>query len=124
MNQAELQALFSKPPASFTWSKSEDGQRIIGASTGCVLDLWSDRVEMVATFPPDDERLAQRNGTLMALLLAAMRPEWPSANDWLAVQMRTAARSKQEHINVPNITRRVTFKYDRIASRATLVVRM
>jgi hypothetical protein len=124
MTRDELQALFSKPPASFTWSRSEDGQRIIGASTGCVLDLWADRAEMVATFPPDDAALAQRNGTLMSLLLAAMRPDWSSANDWLAVQMRTAARSKQAYIDVPNITRRVTFKYDRQHSRATLVVKM
>jgi hypothetical protein len=124
LTRDELQALFSKPPASFTWSQSEDGQRIIGASEGCVLDLWPDRAEMAATFPPDDEQLAQRNGTLMTLLLTAMRPEWQGSGDWLAVQMRLAARSKNGQANVINTSRQVRFRYDRQHSRAMLVVRM
>lgn len=124
MTRDELQALFSKPPASFSWSQSEDGRRTIGASTGCVLDLWPDRAEMVATFPPDNAALAQRNSTLMLLLLTAMRPEWQSAGNWLAVQMRQAARSKVGQVDVPNVTRQVQFKYSRQHSRATLVVRM
>lgn len=123
MTQAELQELFTRPPASFTWSQSEDGRRIIGASMGCVLDLWPDRAEMAATFPPDDAALASRNGTLMVLLLTSMRPEWSSAGDWLAVNMRRAARSKVVGFEEDNITRQVRFRYDRQHSRAMLVVK-
>lgn len=124
MTRDELQALFTRPPASFEWSQSDDGRRTIGASPGCVLDLWPDRAEMVATFPPDDAAQAQRNGVLMVLLLTALRPDWSSAGDWLAVQMRHAGRSKYGQADVPNVSRQVRFRYDRQHSRATLVVRL
>ncbi len=115
----QLIDLFSKPPASFTWSSSADDQRTIGMTEGFILDIWPDRVEAAALFPPDRPDLAERNGTLFQLLLLAMRPDWNSASSWLAQAMRQGARGHQEEIN---ITRRVRFVWDRAHSRATLKV--
>jgi hypothetical protein len=120
VNAVELQQLLSQPPARFTWSQSEDGTRTIGASEGCVIDLWPDRVEMVAVFPPDRADVAARNGVLMALVLYALRPAWQSAGDWLAVQMRQAARAKTPLFETENYSRQVCFVFDRQHSRATL----
>lgn len=115
----DLIELFSKPPASLVWSKSEDGRRTMGTSEGFVLDLWPDRVEAAALFPPDRADLSARNGALLQLLLMALRPDWQSAASWLAQAMRMAARGHREAINV---TRRVTFVNDAAHSRATLKV--
>lgn len=109
--------LFSRPPASFTWSSSENGQRTMGTSEGFVLDIWPDRIEAAALFPPDRPDLTERNATLMQLLIMATRPEWNSAASWLAQAMRLAARGHQEQINV---TRRVRFLNDPTQSRMTL----
>src|SRR5262245_63694268 len=76
MEQVQLQHLFSQEPASLVWSASADGRRTVGTSEGFVLDLWPDRAEAAAVFPPDDAALAARNGTLLQLLLVAMRPDW------------------------------------------------
>jgi len=116
----QLIDLFSKPPASFTWSKSEDGQRTIGVSAGFVIDIWSDRVEAVALFPPDQFGIAQRNGILLQLLLSALRPTWPDPGAWLAKQMQLS-RLAAESV-VPNDEQRVTWAWDRAHSRATLKV--
>lgn len=116
-----LVELFSKPPASFTWSSSADG-RTMGTTEGFVLDIWPDRVEAAALFPPDRTDLAARNGTLLQLLLMAMRPDWTSAPSWLAQQMRLAARTQKPFESL-NVTRRVTFVWSRAESRATLKVR-
>lgn len=110
--------LFSQPPASFTWSTSEDGTRTMGTSEGFVLDIWADRVEAVALFPPDRPDLVERNATLLQLLLMAMRPEWSSAPAWLAQQMRAAARS--DKVEETNFSRRVRWAWDSVHSRATL----
>lgn len=118
----EIQNLLSQPPASFTWSQSDDGTRIIGASEGRVIDLWPDRAEMAAVFPPDRADVAARNGALMALVLCALRPQWQSASDWLAVQMRQAARAKTPLFETENYSRQVRFVFDRQHSRATLKV--
>lgn len=115
----DLVELFSKPPASFVWSQSEDGQRTMGTSEGFVLDILPDRVEAAALFPPDRPDLVERNATLMQLLLMAMRPDWHSAASWLAQAMRMAARGHTEQINV---SRRVRFVDDPTHSRATLKV--
>ncbi len=123
MNAAELQTLLSQPPASFQWSQSDDGTRTIGASEGCVVDLLPDRVEMAAVFPPDRADVAARNGALMVLMLVALRKEWHSAGDWLAVQMRQAARSGTPLFEVDNYSRQVRFVFDRQHSRATLWVK-
>jgi hypothetical protein len=123
MNAAELQNLLSQPPASFTWSQSEDGTRTIGSSGGCVIDLLPDRVEMAAVFPPDRADVAARNGALMALVLVALRKEWQTAGDWLAVQMRQAARAKTPLFEAENYSRQVRFVFDRHHSRATLRIR-
>lgn len=137
MTKDELIAFLSQPPASFVWSRSEDGTRTIGTSEGIVLDLLDERVEainangsitrsgparaeIVALFPPDRPDVAARSGTLMQLILLALRPEWGSASAWLATCMRAAARSKVNWYENPNITRRVTFKFDRLRSRATM----
>jgi hypothetical protein len=118
--------LFSKPPASFVWSASEDGQRTMGTSAGFVLDIWPDRVEAAALFPPDNAELAARNGTLLQLLLMAMRPDWASAPAWLGAQMRRSARyeptTERPFFEEVNVTRRVRFVWDRTQSRATLKV--
>jgi hypothetical protein len=116
----QLIDLFSKPPASFVWSKSEDGTRTMGTSEGFVLDIWPDRIEAAALFPNDRPDLTERNATLFQLLLLAMRPDWASASSWLAQAMRMAARGHREDVNV---SRRVRFVSDAQNSRATLVVR-
>lgn len=113
----DLVELFSKPPASFVWSSSEDGSRTIGTSEGFILDILSDRVEAAALFPPDRPDLVERNATLLELLLMAMRPNWNSAASWLAQAMRQAARGHHEQINV---SRRVRFVDDPAHSRTTL----
>jgi hypothetical protein len=113
----KLVDLFSKPPASFTWSSSEKGTRTMGTSEGFVLDIWPDRVEAAALFPFDRPDLVERNATLLQLLLLAMRPEWASAASWLAQAMRMAARGHRED---HNIARRVRFTNDSAQSRATL----
>jgi hypothetical protein len=109
--------LFSQPPASFAWSASADGARTMGTSEGFVLDIWPDRVEAAALFPPDRPDLAARNAALCELLLLAMRPDWVSAPSWLAQAMRQAARGHAEQINV---VRGVRFTHDAAQSRATL----
>lgn len=123
MNRDDIQSLFSQPPASFTWSRSEDGGRVMGTSEGAVLDLWPDRVEFAGLFPPDRADLAARNGTLMQLLLTALRRDWVTASDWLTAQLRMAARAK-EFYEGPNYSRRVVFTFSRRESRATLKVRL
>jgi hypothetical protein len=111
--------LFSKPPASFAWATNDQG-RTIGTSEGFILDIWPDRVEAAALFPPDRADLAARNGTLLELLILAMRPDWQSGPSWLAQAMRMAARKGSfEEVNV---TRRARFVWDRANSRATLKV--
>jgi hypothetical protein len=116
----KLTDLFSKPPASFAWATNEQG-RTIGTSEGFLLDIWPDRVEAAAIFPPDRPDLVERNATLMQLLLLAMRPDWNSASNWLALQMRRAARTEKPFDEV-NVTRRTTFAWSRAHSRATLKV--
>lgn len=122
MTGSELINLLSQPPASFTWSSSADGQRTMGTSEGFVLDMWPGYVEAVALFPPDRPDLAERNGTIMQLLLMAMRPDWQSAASWLSLQMKLAARSKAVRPEYANIARRVTATWDRAHSRMTLKV--
>ncbi len=122
MTATDLQALFSKPPASFLWSPSEDGRRIVGVAEGIVLDIWPNKAEMTALFSPDRPDLAQRNGMLMLLLLTAMRPAWESAGDWLTFHLRSAARGKSPRYEDTNYTRGATFIYSRQLSRATLKV--
>ena len=123
MNTEQLQALFSQEPAGLKWSASEDGSRVIGTAPGFVLDVWPDRVEAAAVFPPDDAMLAARNGTLLQLLLVAMRPDWETASEWLAQQMKLAARSKSVRPEMTNYTRGVVFVWLPQQSRATLKVR-
>lgn len=112
--------LFSKPPASFAWSTSADGQRTIGTSAGFVLDIWPDRVAAAALFPSDQPDLVARNAALLQLLLLAMRPEWSSASSWLSQAMRQAARGQRESVNV---ARGVRFANDAAHSRATVEIR-
>lgn len=123
MTHDQLIELLSKPPASFTWSRSEDGRRTMGTTEGFVLDLWPDRIEAAALFPPDRPDLVERNATLLQLLLLALRPDWHSAPSWLAQQMRLAARTEKPFESV-NVTRRVTFSWSQAQSRATLKVRV
>lgn len=113
--------LLSQPPASLVWSSSEDGTRTIGTSEGFVLDIWPDRIEAAALFPPDNAPLAARNGTLMQLILMALRPDWHSAPSWLAMQMQFAARTAKPFDEI-NVTRRTRFVWSRAQSRATLKV--
>ena len=122
MTNDELQTLFSQPPASFVWSPAADGSRTIGTAEGCVIDLWPGSVEMTALFPPDRPTIAARSGTLLQLLLVALRPDWQSASSWLAQQMRLAARSKQPIYESLNVSRQVSFVSHRGASKATLKV--
>lgn len=116
----QLIDLFSKPPASFAWSSSEDGSRTMGTSEGFVLDIWPDRIEAAALFPPDRPDLVERNATLLQLLLMATRPDWNSAASWLAQAMRQAARGHAEQINV---SRGVRFLHDDAHSRTTIRIR-
>lgn len=87
------------PPASFAWAQNNQG-RTIGTSEGPLLDIWPDRAEVVATFPPDNATLAARNAILIQLLLSAMRPDWADPGRWLAEQLRQAKRFKPTK-NVP-----------------------
>ena len=123
MNTEQLQQLFSQEPASLQWSTSADGRRTVGTCEGFVLDLWPDRAEAAAVMAPDDAVLAARNGTLLQLLLVAMRPDWESASTWLAQQLKLAARSKSIRPEVVNVTRGVHLVWDRVQSRLTLKVR-
>ena len=120
LTNADLQELFSAPPASFHWSQSVNGWRAIGSSEGAILDIWPDHAELTATFPPDNAELAARNGTLMQLLLVALRPEWQSGSAWLSNHMRMAARSRRNEYEVFNYSRGVRFRYDREHSKAAL----
>ena len=121
MSDADLQSLFSQPPASFVWTQSKDGRRTMGAAPGAVIDLWPDRVELAALMPPDRADLAAHNGALM-LLLTALRRDWITASDWLKTQMGMAGRSKGFYEGV-NYSRQVSFTFDRRVSRATLKVK-
>lgn len=118
----DLQALLSQPPASFAWSQSEDGQRTIGTCPGCGVDIWPDRVEVAALMPGDDAALVERNSVLLLLILAALRPDWITAGDWLKTQMGMAAKAKGVYEG-PNYSRRVTFGWSRKTSTATLKVK-
>lgn len=120
-NPPDIKALFSKPPASFVWSQSSDGQRTIGVGHGAVLDLWRDRAQLACIMAPDDQALVNRGVALLLLLLAALRPAWVTAPDWLAQQMRMAARAKGPYEG-PNYSQRVEFRYDKQQSTAVLKV--
>lgn len=122
MQRSELQQLFSQEPASLTWSEGQG--HTLGTAPGFVLHLWPDRVEAAAVMARDDAALAARNGTLLQLLLVALRPDWQSASEWLAQQMRLAARSKSARPEMANYTRGVVFAWDPRNSRATLRVRI
>lgn len=116
-----IKDLFSQEPASVAWS--EQNGRTVGTSVGFVLDLWPDRIEAAALFPPDNTALVGRNSTLLQLLLVATRPDWQSSSTWLANAMRTAARSKEIVHEEINITRGVRLVWDKRHSRATLRIR-
>lgn len=116
----DLIALLSQPPASLTFSRSADGRRTVGSCAGFVLDIWPDRIEAVALFPPDAPDLAARNGVLFQLLLAATRPAWAGAETWLAAQLRLAPTLAREQHRFDHIAQRVTLIADRAHSRATL----
>jgi hypothetical protein len=117
----DIQALFSRPPASFAWSQSADGQRTLGTSPGAIMDLWPGTVQLACIMAPDDQALVNRGVALLLLLLAALRPAWVTAPDWLAQQMRMAARAKGPYEG-PNYSQRVEFRYDKQHSRAVLKV--
>lgn len=120
-NPPDIQALFSRPPASFAWSRSSDGLRTIGVGHGATLDLWSDTAQLACIMASDDTALVERGALLMLLLLAALRPAWVTAPDWLAQQMRMAARAKGPYEG-PNYSQRVEFRYDKQRSTALLKV--
>ena len=121
----QLTSLFSMPPASFAWAQNAQG-RTLGSSEGLVLDIWPDRAECVAIFPPDNAQLAARNAILIQLLLSAMRPEWADPGRWLAEQLRQAKRFKPTK-NVPifdvtSTVYRVRLTWDMQASQLTVRV--
>lgn len=118
----DLQTLLSQPPASFVWSKSRDGTRILGTAPGCAIDVWPSRVEVVALFPPDHPDEAARNAMLFTLILAALRPDWVTAPDWIATQMRMATKASGPYEGV-QYSRGVRFLWDRQSSKAMLKVR-
>lgn len=118
----DLQTLLSQPPASFAWSRSEDGRRTVGTCPGCGVDIWEDHVSVAALMPNDNAELVERNSVLLLLILTALRPDWATAGDWLSTQMGMAARSKEAVYEGPNYSRRVTFGWSRKTSTATLKV--
>lgn len=121
----DLVTLFSKPPASLAWAVKEG--RTLGASDGFLLDLWPDRVEAAAIFPPNRPQLAARNATLFLLLLAAVRPAWGTLPEWLVETMRLARRYRptesQPLFNLLNTEHQVRLTWDARTSRATVQVR-
>lgn len=119
---ADLQTLLSQPSASFEWSQAADGSRTIGTCPGCAVDLWPDRVEAAAVFASDQPDLSARNAMLFILILAALRPNWVTAPDWITTQMRMAAKARGPYEGV-NYSRQVRFTFDRAQSRATLKVK-
>ena len=72
--------------------------------------------------PNDDAPLVERNSVLLLLILTALRPDWPTAGDWLKTQMGMAARSRNTVYEGPNYSRQVTFGWSRKTSTATLKV--
>jgi len=118
----DLIELFSKAPASFAWSTAESGSRTIGTSEGAALDIWPDHVSMTAIFPSDRLDIAARSGVLMQLLLTAMRPQWETGPNWLAQQMKLAARSKSPVYEELNVIRQVSFVLYRKTGQATLKI--
>lgn len=123
MQASELQTLFSRPPASLVWSDGPNGRRI-GTCEGFALTLEADgQVQAAGVFAPDAPDLAARNGMLLQLVLAALRPDWHSAGAWLVTQQQLAARHPGARYETHNITRRCVFVFDRAHSRATLRVR-
>lgn len=125
MERKDLIELFSREPAALAWSTSEDGQRTIGTSAGFALTL-GETIEAAGVFPHDQPELAARNGSLLHLLLVAMRPDWQTASAWLEQQMRLAARhqptEQRPRYHEHNYSRRVIFSWDRQHSRAALTV--
>jgi hypothetical protein len=120
---SDLQALLSRPPASFAWSQSEDGVRTIGTCPGCGVDIWPDRVSVAALMPNDDAALVERNSVLLLLILTALRPDWATAGDWLTTQMGMAARNKRDVYEGTNYSRRVVFGWSKRTGTATLKVK-
>ena len=116
----DLVHLLSQPPAALTFTASADGRRPIGTTVGFVLDIWPDRVEAAALFPPDQPDLAARNGVLFQLLLAATRPAWAGAEAWLVAQLRLAPTLARGQHRFDHIAQRVALIVDRAHSRATL----
>lgn len=122
MTNDDLIELFTKPPASFAWSHAANGSRVMGTSEGVALDLWPDHIDMTAIFPSDRPDIAARSGVLMQLLVTAMRPQWETGPNWLAQQMKLAARSKRAIYEELNVVRQVSFAYYKATGQATLKV--
>jgi hypothetical protein len=121
MDRAALKALFSRPPASFQWARDEGRDIDMGTSIGSVLEIGDRHAALVALFPPDQPQLAARNGTLMQLLLVALRPDWPSASGWLVEQLQAATKATEPY-DAQDLARYVRFRWDRQHSRATLEI--
>jgi hypothetical protein len=127
MTPAELEALFSRAPASFvfeTVTRVDGTTRRFGTAPGMVLEVNEHVVTMLGAFSPSNPDDAKRNAVLMQLLLAALRPGWAHSEIWLAAQMRLAGRSTRSDFEAPNYKYNVRFKFHRTTGQVILRVEM
>jgi len=127
MTPAELEALFSREPASFVFADAPPVQgrvRRFGTAPGMTMEIEQKAVTMLGAFTPSNPDDAKRNGILMQLLLAALRPDWARSELWLATQMRLAGRSRTPDFEAPNYARKVRFVFHRQTGQAVLRVEM
>lgn len=115
----KLKSVLAQEPTNFQWSDAPD--HTFGTGRWSFIDIWPDRLELAAIFPPDQPTIATHNAMLFTLLLAAMRPEWVTAGDWLASQLRMAARVANNYTGT-NFSQHVTFAWDKNLWRAMLTV--
>jgi len=127
MTPAELEALFSREPASFVFADAPPIQgraRRIGTAPGMIMEIESNAVTLLGAFSSSNPDDAKRNAVLMQLLLAALRPDWARSELWLATQMRLAGRSEKPDFESPNYARKVRFVFHRQTGQAVLRVEM
>jgi hypothetical protein len=116
----KLKSILVQEPTNFEWSEAPD--HTFGTGRWSFMDIWPDHVELAAIFPPDQPTIATHNAMLFTLVLAALRGDWATAGDWLASQLRMAARTQDSYAGT-NYTQGVTFAWDKKLFRAVLTLK-
>jgi hypothetical protein len=112
--------VLATPPANFQWTASNGA--IVGARAGIVITILPHKVEAQAVMAYDAPELARSNAMFFVLILMALR-DWKTADQWLAQQMQRAHQSAYRSYASPHEQQRCCFSYDKLHSRATLMVR-